>query len=128
VTACADGQHGASRHGDDEPHGRVDSPRGTGFAFTSPTVSSHENNPNTLDSRRLIVCADNPASPSASRTTASARGRRWTAMKSNTSDAVTCRGSLSSTEKSTRRSDTVAATVFARALDAKNTTYLSSNG
>ena len=49
-------------------------------------------------------------------------------MKSNTSDAVTSRGSLSTTEKNTRKSDTVASTVFARALDATNTTYRSSNG
>jgi hypothetical protein len=49
-------------------------------------------------------------------------------MKSNTSDAVTCRGSLSTTEKNTRRSDTAAATVFAVARDATNTAYRSSNG
>jgi len=47
-------------------------------------------------------------------------------MNSNTSAGVTSTGSLSITAKNTRRSDTVANTVFGRHLAATNSTYLAS--
>ena len=73
--------------------------------------------------RRLIVRADKPLSPSARRTTRpSPRGRRCSAMNPNTSPGVTSSGSLAVTEKKTRRSDTVAATVFGRHRAATNST------
>ena len=47
-------------------------------------------------------------------------------MNSNTSAGVTATGSLSITAKNTRRSDTVASTVFGLHLAATNSTYLAS--
>src|SRR3954454_21340322 len=46
-------------------------------------------------------------------------------MNSNTSLDVTADGSLSTTAKNARRSDTVAVTVFGRHLPATNSTYRS---
>jgi hypothetical protein len=103
------------------PRRRVDNPRGTGLALTTPTILNHPKNPDTVATRRLIVRADKPASPSASRTTLpSPRGRRWAAMNSSTSLGVTSTGPLSTTEKNTPRSDRVAATVLGRQRAATN--------
>jgi di/tricarboxylate transporter len=69
-----------------------------------------------LDSRRLIVRAASPASPSASRTTpAPRRGARCAVMKASTSAVVTSAGSLATTPKNTFRSKAVASSVFGRA-------------
>jgi hypothetical protein len=59
------------------PRRRVANPRGTGLRSTSLHNTSHPNNPDTDDNRRLIVRADKPASPSDNRTTLpSPRGKR----------------------------------------------------
>jgi len=47
---------------------RVETSRGTGMLFTSLSATRNENRRATLDSRRLIVRADNPCSPSSIRT------------------------------------------------------------
>ena len=53
-----------------------------------------ERNPDTLASRRLMVRADRPASPSSSRTTPRPRrGARWDLMNPNTSAVLTSAGS-----------------------------------
>jgi hypothetical protein len=97
------------------PRRRVDRPRGTGFDVTAPTIVNHEKNPDTVATRRLIVRADSPDSPSARRTTLpSPTGRRCAAMNSSTSLAETATGGTSITEKNTPRSDRAAATVFGR--------------
>ena len=61
----------------------------------------------------LSVCADHPASPSASRSTASARGRRWTAMSPPVRRRHVTRV-LVHHRAEHPGSDTVAATLFAR--------------
>jgi hypothetical protein len=103
------------------PRRRVDNPRGTGVALTAPMIVNQPKNPDTVATRRLIVRADRPASPSARRTTLpSPRGRRWMAMNSSTSPAVTSTDGLSTTEKNTLRSERVAGTVFGRQRGATN--------
>ncbi len=70
-----------------------------------------------------MVRAAKPASPSDNRTMRpSPRGRRCSVMKPNTSAATTSTGALATTEKNTRKSDTVAVTVFARQRAATNST------
>jgi hypothetical protein len=81
---------------------RFDNPRGTGFASTSPHANKKLNRPEIDDSRRWIVRADNPDSPSTNRTTP--RSPRWAVMKSNTSDVVTSIGSFATIEKNTFKS------------------------
>ena len=81
---------------------RFDSPRGTGFASTSPHANKNPNRPEIDDSRRWIVRADNPDSPSVKRTTP--RSPRCSVMKPNTSDVVTSTGSFATLEKKTFRS------------------------
>ena len=74
-----------------------------------------------LLTRRLIVRADNPASPSSRRTTlAPCRGARWDEMKSKTSAVVTSAGSLATTEKNTFKSNAVASNVLCRARTPTN--------
>ena len=73
--------------------------------------SNHENNPDTVESRRWIVRDDNPASPSDRRSTLpSPRGRRCCWMKPRTSATATSTstststGSLPTTAKNAGRS------------------------
>ena len=76
----------------------------------------YSNSPVTEASRRLIVRADSPASPSSIRTTsAPRRGWRCAAMNANTSASAMSSGSLATCEKNTFRSNAVASTVFGRA-------------
>ena len=65
-----------------------------------------------LDSRRAIVLADRPASPSSNRTTFPRRGVRCCAKNPNTSAVVTSAGSLPTTTKNTFKSYAVASHVF----------------
>ena len=95
---------------------RVDNPCGTGFLATTPRMIRYSNRPLTEARRRLIVRADNPASPSSIRTTDTPRrGRRWDPMNPSTSASLTSAGSLPTTAKKTFRSNAVASTVFGRA-------------
>src|SRR6476661_7905820 len=94
----------------------VDHPCGTGFLETTPRTIRYSNSPVTEASRRLIVRADKPASPSWIRTTSAPRlGCRWAAMNDNTSAPVTSSGTLATCVKNTFRSNAVASTVFGRA-------------
>ena len=86
---------------------RAPTPRGTGLRRTSTSsrTSKYAKSPDTLANRRLSVRADNPDSPSSSRTTrAPRRGARCTARNSITSVVDTRAGSLPTTEKNTFRS------------------------
>ena len=95
---------------------RVDNPCGTGFFVMTPRMIRYSNRPVTEASRRLIVRADSPASPSSIRTTPAPRlGWRWAAMKDSTSAASTSSGHLPTTVKNTFKSNAAASTVFARA-------------
>ena len=95
---------------------RVDNPCGTGFLETAPRTIRYSNRPVTEASRRLIVRADRPASPSSIRTTfAPRRGWRCAAMNDNTSAPVTSSGTLATCVKNTFRSNAVASNVFGRA-------------
>ncbi|MFB4267828.1 hypothetical protein [Nonomuraea sp. GTA35] len=79
------------------------------------------NSPEMLASRRLIVRADSPASPSSRRTTlASMRGERCILIKASTSTVVTSAGSLRIWLKNTFRSYAVAINVLGRARAATN--------
>jgi hypothetical protein len=102
------------------PRRRVDRPRGTGFERTgvSPRATKYAYRPEIDDSRRAIVRADNPDSPSLIRITV--RSPRCCARKSNTSAATTSAGSLSTTPKNVFRSCATARSVLARARPATN--------
>jgi hypothetical protein len=52
---------------------RVGSPRGTGFAVTSPRACKNEKNPDTIDNRRRTVAADTPPDSPAAPTACNAR-------------------------------------------------------
>jgi hypothetical protein len=94
---------------------RIDNPCGTGFFVTTPRMIRYSNRPLTEAKRRLIVRADNPASPSSIRTTPTPRrGCRWDRMNDTTSASVTSAGSLPTTLKNTFRSNALASTVFGR--------------
>ena len=80
---------------------------GTGLRRTPVSSRAHRYayRPRTLDSRRAIVRAARPASPSSSRTTRSPRrGARCADKKANTSAALTTAGSLPTTSKNTFKS------------------------
>jgi hypothetical protein len=95
---------------------RVDNPWGTGLFRTTPRMTRYSNSPVTEASRRLMVRADSPASPSSIRTTvAPRRGRRCIWMNASTSASRTSSGCLPTTEKNTFRSNALASTVFGRA-------------
>ena len=95
---------------------RVANPRGTGFFATTPRMIRYSYSPVIEASRRLMVRADRPASPSSMRTTvAPRRGSRCASMNASTSAPPISAGSLSTTEKNTFRSNAVASTVFGRA-------------
>jgi hypothetical protein len=80
-------------------------------------------------SRRLIVAAAKPASPSARRITLPPRrGERWASMKDSTSVTVTSCGALGTIVKKTFRSNTCAVRVFDRTRAAVNRRYSSTSG
>jgi Domain of unknown function (DUF222) len=69
---------------------RVGSPRGTGFAATSPRACKNAKNPDTIDSRRRTVAADTPPGSPRVATGCSApcsppRPVRWAVMNASTS-------------------------------------------
>jgi len=97
----------------------------TGWVSASSVVSHTEphqtpaaHRPEIDDSRRAIVRADNPDSPSLIRITV--RSPRCSARKSNTSAATTSSGSLPTTPKNVFRSCATARSVLARARPATN--------
>jgi hypothetical protein len=108
------------------PGRRVAKPRGTGLPITSPRASKYANNPDTVASRRLIVEAASPTSPSANRTTLPPRrGARCASIKPSTSAVVTSDGCLTTTVKNTFRSNACADTVLGRVRAATNRRYSS---
>jgi len=94
----------------------------------SPQTIRYSNNPATLDSRRAIVRADKPASPSSIRTTFSRRGVRCAAKNVNTSAEVTSAASLPTTSKNTFKSYAVASHVFTAPRAPTNSRSASTNG
>ena len=113
---------------------RVGSPRGTGFAATSPRTVKNAYSPPIVDSRRRIVRSETPPPSSGARArTSCGSGRadspaRWAVMKPSTSTGRTSPTGLPTTAKKTFRSNHVANTVFGRERAATNSRYASSNG